>query len=74
MSVWSGRPVTSVPAAVLGVLHPLVPSPRKTSGGRAPGWERLNDTLNRSRGQANAHWAADDQMLLPVKPFGVKCG
>lgn len=63
-----------VPAAALGVLHPLVPSLRKISGGRAPGRERLNDTLNRSRGQANAHWAADNQMALPLKPFVVKCG
>lgn len=45
----------SIPASVSGdVLHPLVPSLRKTSDGRAPVRERLNDT-EQVQEAANAH-------------------
>lgn len=45
----------SVPAAVSGdVLHLLVPSLRKTSGGRATVRERLNDT-EQVQEAANVH-------------------
>ena len=55
----------SVPDAVSGdVLHPLIPLLGRTSGGRAPGRERLNYTLSRCRragkctfGQLTTRWS-----------------